>query len=83
MTAPRLLVAKSINGPVRTATKRDCSTRSAEGSREPSAVAPSQNATKREVCQHWMVRTGVSCGRDRYYRCAYGCGHSEARKEPS
>jgi hypothetical protein len=39
-------------------------------------------ATKREVCQHWMVAQDAWSSGGRHHRCAY-CGHSEIRREPA
>jgi hypothetical protein len=35
-------------------------------------------ATREEVCQHWMVPTGASCGGREYLRCSF-CGKSGSR----
>lgn len=46
------------------------------------ATGPVREATKKEVCQHWMVPKDVWMMGGRVYRCAFGCGHSEIRKRP-
>ena len=35
-------------------------------------------ATRKEVCQHWMVTTNASCGGNVFRRCAFGCGHADS-----
>ena len=40
---------------------------------------PVREATRQEVCQHWMIRRPVSCGGERLYKCSF-CGKSEWRK---
>ena len=39
---------------------------------------PVRLATKREVCQHWMIPRDAWSGGERLYKCAY-CGKAEWR----